>query len=323
MMFFKQFYQIGGSTGLKPITTKFIIFKSIEQTERIIHTDRVMRKMITIVILLQFCANFIIRHSLSTGQTMKLILQIVMQFLLINATDIYILIPHRNIIQIIQIAEYTDLTEFGYSRQHTKLDAPILTLQCSVKSLQCLTIAFLKLVITYGLQHRFIIFVYKHHHPLSGLITSTLNDTLKTGSKCSFIILCAIESFPSTQSTFQHLIECFGSSIFLRIQIQMQYGVFYPILFQFFHSQSVKEFFLSLKIGFERRKQKTFAKTARATKEVITTSLHQLIYQCRFINVEISVFTNFLKILYSDRIYFIFHTLHSFKIAIHKDTLFD
>ena len=33
------------------------------------------------------------------------------------------------------------------------------------------------------------------------------------------------------------------------IKVQMQYRIFYPVLFQFFHSQPFKQFFLSLKIG--------------------------------------------------------------------------
>ena len=53
MITLQQFHKIGRRTRLKPIVTDLLIFESIQQTERIIDTYGVMRKMITVIILFQ------------------------------------------------------------------------------------------------------------------------------------------------------------------------------------------------------------------------------------------------------------------------------
>ena len=89
----------------------------------------------------------------------------------------------------------------------------------------------------------------------------------------------------------------------------MQYRVFYPFFLELFHRQPFKELLFSLKIGFEGRNKQTFSKATGTAQKIITPGLYHLINQCCFINIEKAPFTDFLKILYPDRIDFIAHIL--------------
>jgi len=125
-----------------------------------------MSKMVTIIVFTQCNTYFIICHSTSICKFRKFNLQIIMQFLITDSTYIYILIPHGDIVEIIQIAEYTNLTKLRYTCQHGKFNIAIHRLHHTVEGFQCIPVFFLQLISTNGLQHRFVILVDKNHHPL-------------------------------------------------------------------------------------------------------------------------------------------------------------
>ena len=77
MVFLQQFHQISRSTRFKPITPKLIPIKSMKQAERIVHSLRIVRKMITIIHLFQPDTYLLIRHFLHIGKLMKLGIQII------------------------------------------------------------------------------------------------------------------------------------------------------------------------------------------------------------------------------------------------------
>lgn len=107
----------------------------------------------------------------------------------------------------------------------------------------------------------------------------------------------------------QYFVQTVRSIILANIQVKMKYGILYPVFLQLLNSQTGKQLLLPLKISLEGRDEQTLSKTARTAEEVVTACLYQLINQSRFINVEISLFTDFLEVLYSDRIDFVAHIL--------------
>ena len=60
MMLLQQFHQIGRSTRLEPITAEFLIFERIEQTKRIVHADRMMCKVIAVIICFQIVTKLVV-----------------------------------------------------------------------------------------------------------------------------------------------------------------------------------------------------------------------------------------------------------------------
>ncbi len=157
-------------------------------------------------------------------------------------------IPHRNIIQVIQITEYTYFSKLSYSCQHGEFDAAILAFQCSVECFKCFAKTILQFFIADGLQHGLVIFVYQNHYTLACLFISALNGAFKNADKES-----SAGSFPysfSQVTTYGSVFQTLRTIIFLCIQVNVQYGIFCPVLFfQFFHSQSLKKFLFPLEIS--------------------------------------------------------------------------
>ena len=172
-----------------------------------------------------------------------------MDFTLADTTNFDILIPHWNIIQIIQITEYTDFAKLCHAGEQSELYIPVLRFQSAIKWLQSISELLLQFLITDSLQHRFVILIYQNNYTLSGLLTSTLNDTCKTQGKRCLGWTGAVLAFPIFQIIIQYLIQTFRSVILLDIQVEMQYRIFNPILFQLFYCQAGKQFFFSLKVS--------------------------------------------------------------------------
>ena len=183
MMFLQQFHQIRRGTGFEPIIIDLPIFKSIKQTERVIHANGFVSKMIAIIILFQFYTEFLIRQTLGFCKFMKLNLQIVMDFFITNATDFNIFFPHRNIVQVIQVTEYAYLAKLRDTCQHSKSDTAIHRLEHAVKRFQRVTVFSLQGFIADSLQQRFVVFVYKDDDTLACQLAGTVYNPFETQGK--------------------------------------------------------------------------------------------------------------------------------------------
>ena len=82
----------------------------------------------------------------------------------------------------------------------------------------------------------------------------------------------------------------------------MQYRVGVPVLFQILDGQTLKQRFFALEIGFQGRNQKALAETAGTAQEIIATCLDDVVNQIRFVHIDVTAFTDFLKILDSNRV---------------------
>ena len=91
MMFLQQFHQIGRSTRLEPITAEFLIFERIEQTKRIVHADRMMCKVIAVIICFQIVTKLVVWHSSRFSKLMQFGIQIIMQNLIQTLRSIILL----------------------------------------------------------------------------------------------------------------------------------------------------------------------------------------------------------------------------------------
>ena len=94
----QQFNQIRRCACFEPIVAELIIFKCVEQAERVIYADGIFYEMITVVILFEFSAGFLICHGLYICQLMKFFFQVVVYLLFGNTTDIDIGFTHGNVV---------------------------------------------------------------------------------------------------------------------------------------------------------------------------------------------------------------------------------
>ncbi len=87
----------------------------------------------------------------------------------------------------------------------------------------------------------------------------------------------------------------------------MEDRVFFPVLFQFLHGQSLEQLLFPLEVGLQRGQQQAFPEASGAAEEVILSGSNQLIDQGCLVNIEIAVLANFLEVLYADGINCLVH----------------
>lgn len=156
-------------------------------------------------------------HRMSSpvfSKFMKFRLQPGLNFLVTDPTDINKLIPHGDIVQVVQIAEHTDLAKLGNPRQQSELDATVHCLQHSIEGFQYAPIYSLKLLIADGLQHGLVIFVYQNGNPLPRLLVSTFYHAFETEGEGCLGRSGTVDSFPVGQKSFSISLKSSAVSYF-------------------------------------------------------------------------------------------------------------
>ena len=176
----QQLYQVGRSPRLEPVAAELIIFKSIEQAERIVDAFGIFGKMVAIVTFLQFGTCFFVSHLTGSSQFVKFFFKIVVYLLFGHPTNADVGFVHGDIVEIVQVAEYAYFTKLRNSGKEGELDAPVHRLQCSVERFQGIAEFRLQSFVADGLQHGLVIFVNEYDNALSRSLVSTLYDSRKT-----------------------------------------------------------------------------------------------------------------------------------------------
>ena len=83
----------------------------------------------------------------------------------------------------------------------------------------------------------------------------------------------------------------------------MGHRVFKPFGLQFRHRQALEKFLPALVIAFERGDQKALAEPPRAAQGIHPSRLDQAVNQIRLVHIEETIFPDFLKRLYSKRVF--------------------
>ena len=233
--------------------------------------------MIAVIILFQLRTGLLVRLTVGLGKTPDGLFEILVQFRLGNAAQVVIAMVHRNVVQVVEVAEYAHLPELRNPCQKSELDVAVTTFQCSVETLESVAVLFLKLFVAYCLQHRLVVFIHEYHHIPARLFLRTADDALKTHRKTPFSFPSPVFIFPQFQSTGQFFIQHLGRIIFFSIQIQMQHRIFLPVLFQILDCQSVEQVLPALEIRLQGTHQQALAESAGTGQEIIGSCGNQLV----------------------------------------------
>ena len=133
---FQQLHQIGRCTRLEPIVAEFPFGEGIQQTERVVNTDRVFHEVVTVVTLLQFLRCRLYGQSLVCRQVLNILHQLPLDLRLGNPADRHVTLIHRNVLQIIEIAKDAHLPELRHTRQQGETDATVHRLQHPIEGFQ-------------------------------------------------------------------------------------------------------------------------------------------------------------------------------------------
>ena len=107
--------------------------------------------MITIVTFFQFGADFFVSHFLFICQDMQVFFHDIVDFFFCDSAEFHVLFVHRNIYQVVQVAEYTDFTELGDTCQESKFDMTVHSFQYTIESLHRIAEFSLKWFVAYCL----------------------------------------------------------------------------------------------------------------------------------------------------------------------------
>lgn len=269
MMLFQQLHQVGRRAGLEPVAAEFLLGKGVEQAEGVVNPDGVFRKVIAVIAFFQLLAGFLRGDMLCAGDLVDLIFEIAVQLLIRDAADVYVAVVHRDVVQVVKVAEHADFAELGDTRQQGEADVLVHALHHAVKGFQRFAVLFLKGIVADGLKHGFVVFVYEDHHALSGLFGGKADEGEEAVFGGEVGAGRAVSCFVKQQLAVEQADQVVGRIELLGVQVEMQDGMLRPILFQLFDGQAGKQLFLSLEIGFEGRDQKAFAETAGTAQEVI------------------------------------------------------
>ena len=195
--------------------------------------------------------------------------------------------------------------ELGHSCQQDKLQVCIGSLKHRVEGLQHVAVSVLQtgVHIEY-IQNRFVVFINQYHGPSSGLLVRCAEDLDKPSSHVQPVGFGSqsVTGFPIghviLQPFFQH--TCLGEVG--AVEVHMKYGIYIPVLFQLVYLQSLEQFLVPQKIVLQGGHQQTFPEASRAAQEIDASFLGQLVNQVCFVNIDISVFDDAVKALYSDRV---------------------
>ena len=82
----------------------------------------------------------------------------------------------------------------------------------------------------------------------------------------------------------------------------MENRIFRPLLLQRIDGETAEQFLSPEEIVLECRDEQALAEAARAAEEINLSFRHEVINQCRLVNINVTVFTYLLKALYSYRV---------------------
>ena len=82
--------------------------------------------MVAVITFFQFGAYFFVSHFLSICQDIQVFFHVIVDFFFCDAAEFHVLFVHRNINQVIQVAEYTNLSKLGNACQESELDTSVL-----------------------------------------------------------------------------------------------------------------------------------------------------------------------------------------------------
>ena len=228
---------------------------------------------------------------------------------------------HTDILDIVQLAEDTQLGELGDTGQENKLQVRVASLQGAVKVTHDITQDIQILLLVHHIEQRSIVFVYKNHHLAASLFISALDKPgqpqIGIAIRCIETECALIVGKHKVKQTFQ----AFLIHMLRHTHIEMKHRILRPLRLQPLHSQTTEQLLAPREITMQRGSKQRLTETPRTAQEHITGSrMRHLINIFRLIYIKIIFLTDFKKCLYTYRVSSLqrFHINHIFYKATKK-----
>jgi len=142
-----------------------------------------------------------------------------------------------------------------------------------------------------------IVFVQDDHCLQSGLPVGTLYKPRKTHPRRGFVLVPSIEGFVILQLHLDSQSDFFHAGlVFASAHVEMQNGVFFPVLLQLGDGQALEQVLASLEVILQGAAKQALAEPARTAEEDELRFSRQFINKVSLVNVDASVLTDAFKI---------------------------
>ena len=220
--------------------------------------------MITVIVFLQFGNRFLPSQFLRFCQFVYILRHLRKHFLLGDAADARILIIHRDIGDIVQLAEDAELRELGDAREENEMQMGVAVLQRRVEVAHDLAHFFQTNVIMRYIQKRSIVFINKHYHFLARLGLSFQYKVLQSIVRVLLVSSDAPFPFFPFEHAAQETPELIGITVLGCTHIKPQHGINRPILLHTVNVKSLEQLFSSFKVGLQSGDEQRLSKPTRA-----------------------------------------------------------
>ena len=256
--------------------------------------------MITVIVFLQFGNRFLTGQFLRFCQFVYILRHLRKHFLLGDAADARILIIHRDIGDIVQLAEDAELRELGDAREEDEAELGLAILQWAIEVAHRVAKRIQLFLLVRHIQHRRVVFVDKHHHLLATLLISGVDEVYQTVVASYLWIIYSPFFLLVLQKIAKVSFQFFLLHVLATAHVEVEHGIFRPLCLQFLDGKSLEEVFLALEVTLHRSDEKRLAETARATQEeVFATAMRHAVDIFRLVDIKELSVDNLLEGLYA------------------------
>ena len=256
--------------------------------------------MITVIVFLQFGNRFLTGQFLRFCQFVYILRHLRKHFLLGDAADARILIIHRDIGDIVQLAEDAELRELGDAREEDEAEIRLTSLEWTKEIAHDVAELLQAVIIVGNVKKRRVIFVDEHHHLLACFLIGGHDQVFKTDIGIHLFTLVAKPSLLLLQHVSQISLELLLLHVLATAHVEVEHGIFRPFRLQFLDGKPLEEVFLALEITLKSRHQQRLAETARATQEeMFATAMRHAVDIFRLVDIKELSVDNLLEGLYA------------------------
>ena len=205
--------------------------------------------MVTIVPLRQFAVAFINSHIVRFGQFRDAIVEVASEFRLRDPANVSVSIVHRDVVEVVQSAEYAHLAEFCHSGQECESDQRILAFHHAVKPLKFPPERLHQLWIVDAVDDRLLIFINKDDNTFPRFFVCGFNGSLESCREIIGFIVDSISYFPFMQRMIKVRVKIGCRSISASSEVQVKDGIRCPVLFKRFDIQPFEQFLLPTEVS--------------------------------------------------------------------------
>ena len=202
--------------------------KSVNDTKRIIDVGQCFTKMIAVIHLFQFSKHIVVFLSCFFGHLLYVKSQLCGEFFFTDATDAVVFICHRDVVQLVELAENTHLRELRDARDEDELQVVVHLLERAEEVLEPLSRQIRLFLVTYTMQDKVIILINDNDSTPTGLLVGKTEQILHSEIGICYAWRYSILRFIASERTIYQPVKLIDSAQVAGTEVEPQHRMFFP-----------------------------------------------------------------------------------------------